>query len=301
MVPSGVGAGGGAVLRGPSHTAAITKAQIEAELSRTPAPEEAARPAEPTFDPWDRDEPVQLPLRDPRETADPMTLPPFLDSAGQMLYDDLFILQLPSSLPITPKDQQQQPAGATTSAGAGAGAGTTIAAVPETYEKQHEFETPPFKGTLSGVDGYMGRLRYHRSGRVTLRLTNGVEFDLHSSSTPRFLEELFLVSAKSQTCYRLGPVARHTTVLPNTVNIGLTTPAEAADAACADAAVMPASSFASSQPKPHTQSPSSASSPEPMQVAPDHGAAVVEAQDDVALMEVLPTASKPSQEIKPPR
>ena len=251
------------VLAGDLSAAADGAAGPDALAPPPPPP-----PPPPDFDPWDPNEPIQLPLTDPRDPSaggssssssssgagaagagsgsgehadvtalglprtadetmrrapDPRRVP-FHDGFGELLNDDqLFMVQLPSQLPYRHGDGGGSGSSGGESASAEAAARARRAATAATaFEKQHEFETPPFRGNLAGMEGFVGRLQVHRSGRVTLRLTNGVTFDVERGSDPRFLEELFVVSQPSQQCFRLGSIAQHVMVMPNTDSLGLT-------------------------------------------------------------------------------
>ena len=168
-----------------------------------------------------------------RRAPDPRRVP-FHDGFGELLNDDqLFMVQLPSQLPYRPGEGGTSTgsgsAGSTGSESASAEAAARArraATAAAAFEKQHEFETPPFRGNLAGMEGFVGRLQVRRSGRVTLRLTNGVTFDVARGSGPRFLEELLVVSQPSQQCFRLGSIAQHVMVMPNTDSLGLTADTE---------------------------------------------------------------------------
>ena len=298
FLPSGVHAGDGR--RGPGGAGLLQASTIARESARAAKREDGADaladvaaagsdalaaapppppppPPPPDFDPWDPNEPIQLPLTDPREPSaggptaaaaaaaaagagggaaagehadvtalglprtadetmrrapDPRRVP-FHDGFGELLNDDqLFMVQLPSQLPYRHGDGGGSGSGSGTgsesaSAEAAARARRAATAAAAAFEKQHEFETPPFRGNLAGMEGFVGRLQVHRSGRVTLRLTNGVTFDVERGSDPRFLEELFVVSQPSQQCFRLGSIAQHVMVMPNTDSLGLTADTEA--------------------------------------------------------------------------
>ena len=139
------------------------------------------------------------------------------------------MVQLPSQLPHR-AEEPAAGAGAESASEEAAARARKAATAATAFEKTHEFETPPFRGNLAGMEGYVGQLLVRQSGRVTLVLTNGVSFDVERGSDPRFLEELFVVSQPSQQCFRLGSVAQHVMVMPNTDSLGLTSDPTAATA-----------------------------------------------------------------------
>lgn len=202
------------------------------------------------YDPWDPEDPVQLPMIDPkdpigsikaqkrnrltataanvdpsiaisrtgkvsRSSADSSSIP-FHDKAGQIMSNELFFVQLPSQLPTKP------PPLSVTAAAAASQQNQQQQQQQNMFEKIHEFEIPPFVGNLSDVEGLVGKLQIHKSGRVTLVLTNGVTFDVEQGMTPKICEDLFVLSKTSAQCIHMGDISGHVMIMPNTDSLGLT-------------------------------------------------------------------------------
>lgn len=201
------------------------------------------------YDPWNPEDPVQLPMIDPkdpigsvkaqqrnrltataanvdpsialsqtgrvnRKAVDASSIP-FHDKAGQIMSNELFFVQLPSQLPTKPPPLS-------VAAAAAASQQQQQQQQQNMFEKIHEFEVPPFVGNLSDVEGLVGKLQIHKSGRVTLVLTNGVTFDVEQGMTPKICEDLFVLSKTSAQCIHMGDISGHVMIMPNTDSLGLT-------------------------------------------------------------------------------
>ena len=200
------------------------------------------------YNPWEPEDPVQLPMIDPkdpigsvkaqqrnrlsataanvdpsialaqtgrvsRRAVDPASVP-FHDKDGQVMSNELFFVQLPSQLPTKPPPLSV--------AAAAAASQQQQQQQQNMFEKIHEFEIPPFVGNLSDVEGLVGKLQIHKSGRVTLVLTNGVTFDVEQGMTPKICEDLFVLSKTSAQCIHMGDISGHVMIMPNTDSLGLT-------------------------------------------------------------------------------
>jgi hypothetical protein len=189
---------------------------------------------------WDSDAPIALPLVDPWASAatvaaqrvaeeraaaeDGMTRAddavrkpdetavPFHLARGELMSDDqLFVVQLPSQLPIRAPTSTSPPLKAPAPVVSAEDELGRVAA-----QETAEAGASAFKPTLGGLEGYAGRLEVHRSGRVTLRLTGGITFDVEQGSASRFLEEVVYVNATDAQLMRVGQVRQHVMVMPNT-------------------------------------------------------------------------------------
>eukprot|EP01027_Heterolobosea_sp_BB2_P012064 GEZU01017509.1.p1 GENE.GEZU01017509.1~~GEZU01017509.1.p1 ORF type:complete len:249 (-),score=89.35 GEZU01017509.1:237-983(-) len=178
------------------------------------------------------------------------------ENENLMPEDELFFLQLPSSLPTTAStvatnvktDQADQgaAAGATaapTSAGAAASSSSSSAAAsssttvtsaidakaaakqlsgpPRTaLEEEHEdMWTKHFQNSLTGMPaGWIGEMIVYKSGKVKLQLGD-VVFDVSPGTEFNFLQEVMSIDANTKTCYNLGPIKKRILCMPDVESI----------------------------------------------------------------------------------
>lgn len=124
--------------------------------------------------------------------------------------DQLFFIQLPSSLPIAASRRKAQ-------SGADAGKGKKTA-----LSKDEEYEsiwTSAFESTLTRVPaGYMGEMIVHKSGKTKLKLggsNSQLMMDVLPGSDFSFLEHVVAISAENAQLFVLGEVAKRMTVVPS--------------------------------------------------------------------------------------
>jgi DNA-directed RNA polymerase III subunit RPC4 len=110
--------------------------------------------------------------------------------------DELFFIQLPSSLPITsqkPVEKQQQQHGA----------------------EYDEIWTTDFKNTLIDLPkGYIGEMLVYKSGKRKLKLGN-VLFDVVSGTESQMAESVCSISSDSKKFYVLGDVSKRILCVPD--------------------------------------------------------------------------------------
>ncbi|KDO27173.1 hypothetical protein SPRG_07421 [Saprolegnia parasitica CBS 223.65] len=119
----------------------------------------------------------------------------FCDELGNFIVqdDDLFFIQLPTTLPAT-KDDDDAP-------------------VKPANKDAEGLEL--FDNALNTMpSGYLGKIQIHKSGKAVLVLGDKT-FDIAPAQPPTFYEELVSMDTKDRLLSHLGPVANHLVVTPD--------------------------------------------------------------------------------------
>jgi len=141
--------------------------------------------------------------------------------------DNLFFIQLPSSLPFT-LPPATDPNATTNTQTTNTHNQTTNTNAPSTSTNTNPSPAgaPPggaaplaprknpneYVNTLRGVNGHLGKIVVYKSGKVKLKVGD-VLYDVTAANNPNFLEELMVMEDLS--CYRVGPMSQHLIVTPD--------------------------------------------------------------------------------------
>eukprot|EP01107_Rhizomastix_libera_P008466 TRINITY_DN23677_c0_g1_i1.p1 TRINITY_DN23677_c0_g1~~TRINITY_DN23677_c0_g1_i1.p1 ORF type:complete len:330 (-),score=103.79 TRINITY_DN23677_c0_g1_i1:37-1026(-) len=209
---------------GAAHAGAITP---DARNQASAIPEKKEEP--PRFDSCDPTHPISLPLVSPDVKKELNTIKledvaaelphvpvniPFHDENGNMLNDDkLFLMQFPTILPCDSKSMSRVFSENTPPPTPSSDQGPSNSVVMETLAAPNVSNDDEQRETSIPPQGEMGTLRFHKSGKVTLKLGE-IIFTLHSSSSS-FLEEAWSVSIPEKQCTRLGEIAQHVVMQPD--------------------------------------------------------------------------------------
>lgn len=135
---------------------------------------------------------------DPLDSSHPFTLPFANPNAIEedgiaMKPDQLFFIQLPSSLPITSPQM-----------------------VVDDDEKKDSTSPldPGFKNTLSQFPtSKIGKLQVYKSGKVTLKIGD-ISFHVSTGMSCNFLQEVAVISEKAGKYYQLGEITKRMVCYP---------------------------------------------------------------------------------------
>ena len=176
----------------PNHPITLPLTDPEEKLKEIKAMEEdnpLVKSAEQTID---KEKTYYTPLETIEENPDFLNKPMFNEQG--LLYDEYFVMQIPSVLPqrkkrIDPEEEEKEKP-------------------KEKKEDDRKIENP-----LNGMCGYIGKIQYHKSGRATMTI-GGVTYTLIKGNKPHFLEEASILSTSKQSLYRLGSISQHVVMVP---------------------------------------------------------------------------------------
>jgi len=151
----------------------------------------------------------------PDELISAIDIPtPLMEDSDFLNEDNLFFIQLPSSLPFTlppPTDPNNNNNNNTTNTNNNNTPSTTNTTTPPAAQKPPQKNPNEYVNTLRGVNGHLGKIVVYKSGKVKFKVGD-ILYDVTAANNPNFLEELMVLDGSA--CYRVGPMSQHLIVTP---------------------------------------------------------------------------------------